>query len=192
MMKIVDAMLVVFVLISAALGGSAFVRSKSRGSESQQPTIARLEARVTGTMLEPLSILSGDSSAPGNVFEPTGAPSLLIVLSSTCVACVRTLPVWRSLIDSLPTEIRTVALSREPQRQLIDWSAVNGLQVDALVGEAPFSVWGIQATPTTMLVNDSGRVLFARVGTFDFRVISKFVEIARNEVPITPLRGRSQ
>jgi hypothetical protein len=96
---------------------------------------------------------------------------------------------WRALLDSLPPGIQTVALSEEPEHQLLEWSAASSLKVQMLVADAPYSTWGVHATPTTLLVNRDGKVVVARVGQLDGKGISVFAEAARKEVHYSP--GRS-
>lgn len=166
MRKVFDGILLMLALAAVALWGGSYLRGRAPPSKRQRPTIDQLEAKVVGTTLLPLSLSTG-SETRSRSFDPAGSPSLLLILSSTCPACIQTAPVWRVLLDSMPPQIRTVALSREPLAVLRDWTSSHRLPVDFTFGDAATSTWGVMATPTTMLVNDRGRVLLAHVGNLD-------------------------
>lgn len=190
--KVFDVILMLMAIVAVALWGSSYLRGRTTSSQSEKPTtIAQLEAKMLGTTLMPLSLQNSTEVEP-HIFIPAGSPTVLIIFSSTCQACINTVPVWRALLDSLPRGIRTVALSHEPLSVLRDWTSSHRLSVDLVVGAAATSEWGVVATPTTMMVNDSGRVLLARVGILDMGVVASFTGTARTQLSHTQQKVRPQ
>lgn len=182
MRKITDAALLALALTAVSLSGWSFLHGRDRSPPRRQPSIALLEAQLLGKTLVPLVATSRQSSHQSRSFDPTGSPSLLLVLSTTCSACARTVPAWRLLLASMPKEFRTVAISREPTALVGDWLSGNNLNVDVVHGDVTPSEWGVQATPTTLLLDGSGRVFLARVGMLEMEVVAGLVGAVRTEV----------
>jgi len=178
MRRLFDGVLFVMAMASIVLWGSSYIHGGSVAGAAQSPTKEQLERVVLGALLPPLQRVS---RAPGEVesFDPAGSLSLLLLVNPTCSACARSVPSWTTLLDSMPTGIRAIALSQGTLADLTAWTATTRLPVETLVADASLAEWGVIGTPMTLLVGDSGRVAMAWAGRFDAGEIPSFVQAAR-------------
>jgi peroxiredoxin len=105
-----------------------------------------------------------------------GAPALserqvLFFFTTTCPFCRSAMPVWRSLARQATanSRARVYGVALDSADTLAAYVANAGLEFPVVRRSDPrfLHVYRSKAVPLTMVVNDSGRVLYARFGVLD-------------------------
>ncbi len=118
-----------------------------------------------------LPLLNGESQA---LAELEGKPVLLAFWATTCTTCVAEMPSLTALYNELSPEgfeLVGVAMAYDPEEQVRTLVAQRGLPYtialdrDGLIAEA-FN--NVRVTPTTVLINPQGEVVWQRIGHLDF------------------------
>ncbi|MBN2416479.1 TlpA family protein disulfide reductase [bacterium] len=123
-----------------------------------------------GMTLTPLMLTDFQDNEFTLTYTQPGKKTLLYFFSLTCPQCMRNIPQWRKLADELKDNpaIEIIGVSkggREPVQQY-----ANGYNLNFTVGvnaDADTTIlkdYGIQYVPTTVLVDDSARVIRSIVG----------------------------
>ncbi|MBN2414277.1 TlpA family protein disulfide reductase [bacterium] len=123
-----------------------------------------------GMTLTPLKLTDFQDTEFTLTYTQPGKKTLLYFFSLTCPQCMRNIPQWRKLADELKDNpaVEVIGVSkggREPVQQY-----ANGYNLNFTVGvnaEADTTIlkdYGIQYVPTTVLVDDSARVIRSTVG----------------------------
>lgn len=90
----------------------------------------------------------------------------LLFLRSDCSFCTESMPFYQKLAGqahSGGTPVRVVAVTPEDVKQFGAYLHASDLAVDSVLS-ARFSQFGVEATPTLVLVDGKGKVLIAKVG----------------------------
>lgn len=169
-MKLLDGVLVVLVLILSVILFSVSRTNKQLRSTPRQAVMARQVAFVPefeATTLEgqPISL---------------GRSSVLLVFNTTCPHCRRSLPAWRILYDSLATELVVVGVSLDNTILTETYVDQHDLRFPVVTMEGPREkyLFGLGPVPQLLVVNDSGRVIYSRVGSVDAHLALDSVLVA--------------
>lgn len=105
-----------------------------------------------------------------------GAPErsvrqVLLFFTTTCSFCRSAIPVWRSLATRVSTiaQARVYGVALDSTDSLAAYVEHAGLEFPIVQPSYPrfLHLYRSKAVPLTMVVNDSGRVLYARFGVLD-------------------------
>lgn len=110
-----------------------------------------------------LDALTGDSIALAD-----GRATLLFVFRSTCPACTEAAPAWTALANGTPWSSFAVGL--EPARPAARYASTALPRVRAVVPPDPADFarrFRIRVVPTTLAIDESGRLLLRRAGPLD-------------------------
>jgi hypothetical protein len=88
--------------------------------------------------------------------------TLVLAISTTCHFCTESAPFFRRLAE-VTKDLKTVAVLPQPVPEAQQYLSKVGVHVDE-VRQVPLSTVGVRATPTVLLVNDSGVVTDVWVG----------------------------
>lgn len=103
-----------------------------------------------------------------------GKPVLLQFWATTCVTCVKEIPQLKALHKALgPSglELIGVAMSYDPPQQVASMAAEKSLPYPIALdrdGSIAKAFGGVRLTPTTVLINAQGKVVWRRLGELDF------------------------
>lgn len=109
--------------------------------------------------------LTGDSIVVG---RPAGSFQLLAVFNTTCGFCEHTLPVWQRL-DSVSRhriDVQMLGWSRHDSARTAKYALSHSLPYPVFAEESPrwANTFRVMAVPATLVLDSSGRILFARSG----------------------------
>ena len=112
---------------------------------------------------------------------PGPRPTLLYFMRTTCAACVKNEPLWKTLADSAEPLTNILALSGEPLEVLLEYRTVGGGPVTAVatLGKSANNDYHMDATPILYLLSEDGRLLASRVGVFDDTTLQVFMDALR-------------
>ncbi|MEX0691124.1 MAG: redoxin family protein [Gemmatimonadales bacterium] len=113
---------------------------------------------------------------------PPGSRQLLLVFNSACPICRETVPAWRRL-DSLVAGVSGLSVlgwSQDPDSLSRAYVAEMGFAFPVVAPDLrwlrPYKVEGV---PATLVVGDSGRVLYARSGALTPAAVDSAVVVAQ-------------
>jgi len=118
-----------------------------------------------------LTMLDGRTASMGS-FE--GKPVLLQFWATTCVTCVKEMPQLKALHRKLAPkglEMVGVAMSYDPPGQVKNMVREKSLPYPIALdndGTVAKAFGGVRLTPTTVLINPQGDVVWRRLGELDF------------------------
>jgi hypothetical protein len=122
------------------------------------------DALKTGDTVEPFTLLGDDARKERLLFSPDGPKTLLLVFSTHCPACERTLPVWNEFLTSSPPQgVRAVGVETDhpgtaPQLGGIVPASL-GFPVFSVEQPPPPVLGKIPYIPATVLLDGHGRVV---------------------------------
>ena len=122
------------------------------------------------TALDGAPVTIGAAAAPG-------ARQVLFILRTTCPYCRATLPVWERIADSLrrvaTPRIELYAISLDPAESTRAYGLANHLTYPLLTFPEPkvVALYRAVATPETVVLDDRGRILYARTGLLDITAV---------------------
>jgi len=109
-----------------------------------------------GTPVTP-AIKTGDLM--GLPAETWSAPrTVVLVLSSTCPACIENLPFYRELAAQATSQLPVVVVSNQPQDEIAGWLARNQVEVKSIHTVTSLPAHGLTLTPMVLIVNAEGVV----------------------------------
>jgi thiol-disulfide isomerase/thioredoxin len=140
----------------------------------------RAVVRVGETVTNPVELhaLGADSS----ITLPLGRPVMLSVYRSTCPACKRAVPGWLELADNLRGRAAVVAVALEDEESGLAYARREMPGADATRPASPSEFvdqFDIQAVPTTLLFDGSGRLVAHRTGPLEPAEIRRLAELVR-------------
>lgn len=157
--KTVAAILAVLLMVTSAM----LVKFRVDNHE------LRMEAASIGVRPPPPTYVPALSLATldGNAIKlASGRRQTFLVFSTTCGFCRETMPVWRTLLKSLPTDGRVVALSLDSENDTRTYLDEEPLPIPIVaLGEKERSLFGLGPVPHMMTVDEQGRIVYARTGS---------------------------
>lgn len=117
-------------------------------------------------------------------FENDGKRQLLLFFSPSCPYCVQQGPIWRDMlnwVDSSRINVVGIVGDKEEKQEVANHAEALGYFKTKIalpvvsVGDETLARYKLTATPTTLLIDGSGRVQHAWVGKWDK---SKSAEVA--------------
>jgi len=137
----------------------------------------------------PVISSAGDSILLGHVGP--GERQLLLFLAKECPFCRATLPAWREIgeyaRDAANGPISVVAIALDSVEQMPAYLAAAGISAPAvaLPGRRARKLFRAGAVPQTVVIGDSGIVLYARTGQIvDAAVRDSVIAALRASAPI--------
>lgn len=130
-------------------------------------SVRRQAGPQIGALVPPTTIygIDGDSILIGKA--RTGGRQVLIAFTTTCSFCIAAVPFWQRLAQeaSAHGHVQVVGLSLDSLEVTRRFAALNRLpfQVGLLGGNWP-ELYRLLAVPTLLVVDDEGRLSYARVG----------------------------
>ena len=150
-------------VVALAVQNRSLKRQLSHGGGTPPPQFA------PGDVVSAFPVVSDTGETRTIVFGEGEAKTLLLVFSSTCPACKETMPVWRQLLASPPTNgVRVVGL----QTDRLDGNPASPAELAAAF---PFPVYGykrpspdplvkVPFIPAAIVIDAKGIVLHAWFG----------------------------
>ena len=125
---------------------------------------------ASGNACDDRQTSDGKSSAGERIVLPEvdwqkNGETVLLALSTTCHFCADSAPFYRRLTEE-KGGVRVVAVTPQTVDVSKKYLDAKGLKVDE-VTQSPLDSIGVEATPTLMLVDDSGVVTHKWVGRLD-------------------------
>ncbi len=123
------------------------------------------------------TLASGEPVSPGH-----GAATLLLVYRSDCPACRRLAPRWRALTADVRPEVRVFAVALEPAEPALAYAR---RELDGALAVRPESrdrflrIAAVEAVPTTLYLDDRGRLRVRRTGELSDHDLSVLLDAAR-------------
>lgn len=102
---------------------------------------------------------------PGVSF-PQPRASLVLALSTSCHFCKESLPFYKDLADQATGRVNVVALLPQSQAEAQSYVQEAGVKATQVVSSSLDSI-GVNATPTVLLLDGTGKVQGAWVGLLD-------------------------
>ncbi len=152
----------VLVGLAAVAVGVAVLSYANRPSQPPLPTGPRI-----GSVLGRISTVSSNGTT--EAVSAAGPTPFTVILgfSPECPYCEANAPRWSELVGRLPNGVHVVAVSDGVRERAQSWLDHHSVKVDRLLipWEArELAQWGIVATPTTIVVDQGSRVVFAHMG----------------------------
>lgn len=128
-----------------------------------------------------VSLATGDTAALASF-----RPALLLYFQSTCPACTRNLPAWRRLLEERPSGVPAVAVGIEPRVTALGYARE---ELPGAVAARPADrsritrLMGVEAVPTTQLVDGSGRMVWSRTGVLTADDVRRLLDRLRRASP---------
>lgn len=110
--------------------------------------------------------LIGKSMQISGVRFPRQQESLLLALSTSCRYCQASTPFYRELSKKVRGKVDLIAITPQTQEQMQLWLASDNVVVDQIVS-ARLDALGIITTPSLLLLDKSGKVTQAWIGSLD-------------------------
>jgi len=175
--KFADAALISLAFIVGSLAIYNFVTSRLGGSRSATEELADIEG-------ETLPAFAVQYVGGGRDSVPAGAsPTVLYFFVTTCAACERNKASWEAVVDSLGGSVHAVAVSPEPLETVSPlYSVPRAFDVGVIAKDDQSRVvqdYRMWATPTTYVLDRSGKLHLSVVGAFDAAAINRIVTTAR-------------
>src|SRR5262249_38493802 len=148
--RIVDGAAVLVFLIAAWNVGRNFMGAKFLSSQTAQPRGIHLKPNT------PVRLTNTDWAA--------NRSTLILVLSTSCHFCRESQDFYRRLVKSIPPgKLHVMAVFSEPT--LISQPYLDKAGLDILdVRQVPLEELGVPATPTIILADQTGRMVYSWVG----------------------------
>jgi peroxiredoxin len=163
--------IVPWVLVAILGAALIFISTRHRKLREEFLEHRRTDDRASIGQFVPAFTSTAVNSAQVSVGEPKGNNrQLLILLTSTCPFCRQTLPTWKAVarrVDSVPSHsIEMIALTTDSARLAANYSATNALPFPLVVfpSRRLMATYHAFRVPQTILVDSSGRVMYARSG----------------------------
>ena len=121
--------------------------------------------RVPGPPRAPTSIVGSTINLPGVRF-PSRQYSLVLGISASCHFCEASLPFYRQLTEQLQGKVNLIAVLPQSQNEADAFIKKAGLSGTRVISENLDSI-GVDATPTLLLIDGSGKVKNSWVGEQD-------------------------
>lgn len=128
-----------------------------------------------------VSLVTGDTAALESF-----RPALLLHFQSTCPACTRNLPAWRRLLEERPSGVPTLAVGLERRLSARDYvrERLNGATAVGPVDMTRTThLLGVEAVPTTQVVDRNGRLLWSRTGVLTDADVDRVLDRIRRVSP---------
>lgn len=95
-----------------------------------------------------------------------GHRQLLFFLTTTCPYCRASIPAWNELAATAPADVTVAAVALDSASLVEAYRRERGLEVPVLVvtDRRLGALYRVNRVPLTMLLDDAGRVLLARIG----------------------------
>lgn len=159
---------VTFVLVSLCLVLSALVLFLAW----QNRRLKTLEATASAAKLPPDALKAGDAADPFGILDESGGEAaiafsdggprtLLLVFSSHCPACEKTLPIWNEILEEGPPgDLRLIGIRTDREAPGAGSLFVPGLRfpVHRVKGSPPPFLSRIPFVPAAVLIDGGGRV----------------------------------
>lgn len=121
----------------------------------------------------------------GDIFRLPGvewsAPrTVILVVSSTCQACIANLPFYRQLAASKIPQVEIVALSQESPAAIGAWFRQTQVNVTTIHTVADATSLGLSLTPTILILDAGGRVTDLMIRKLDESDQARVLERIRN------------
>jgi hypothetical protein len=155
----------------AALAFLLLSYMKSRAAESNPLSADLRAAELMGKPLSEIAIF--DSAKREASFKPAsvGSASVYILFKTTCPACEAVALQWKSMIDSLPKGVRSVAVCTEETSVAREWLERHHISVDTVLRPADrkryVNQWQAKRIPMTIVSDPQGKVVYSSVGALD-------------------------
>jgi peroxiredoxin len=166
-----------WVLTIALVGASALVLILSKRLHDLSAAYRELRQLSTlphaGTVVPTFrtATLAGDSVTVGEMADST-AKQVLFVFNTTCPFCRSIIPIWHEMADSLRRvgrPVQVLAISLDPVDTTRLYVSEHKLRYPVLTfPQAKFErLYRAAAVPQTVVLDWTGTVLYARVGTLE-------------------------
>jgi thiol-disulfide isomerase/thioredoxin len=164
-------------VVIALLGSAALVLILAQQQRALAKAYAQL--RLTSVVVRPGDFVpgfNGRTTAGDSIVVGEGPPSsrqLVFIVSKGCPFCRRTLPSWKLLAATLARDsnpgVQVVAIAIDSTRATAEYLRTSGITVP--VTEFPSHkvrrLFRAVVVPQTLIVDDSGRVLYSRPGVIE-------------------------
>lgn len=160
-----------WVLVATLGAALMFISTKHRKLREEFLEHRRSDDRASVGQFVPAFASPTVNNTLVSIGDPKGNDrQLLIFLTSACPYCRQTLPIWKAVahrVDSLSLRsVEMIGLTTDSVRLATNYSATNTLPFPLVVFPSPRLVATYHAfrVPQTIVVDSSGRVLYARSG----------------------------
>jgi hypothetical protein len=110
--------------------------------------------------------LSGDSVLLGE--GPEGTRQVLFVFNTTCAICLATLPAWKRVQDKLASVpgVSLVGWSQDAESLTREYLSEHGVTFPTVVGVGHkyLTLYRVRGVPSTLVIDETGNVLYGRAG----------------------------
>ena len=183
---------VILAFLGLLAGGGAYLVRKNLQLEERNEDLTRLAFGPRAGLFVaevPAPSLAGESVVLGEM----GKPQLLFFFNTTCLHCRASLPNWNRVAAALESE-STVAVYGVAFDELEAAQAyVNqqGIRFPVVAKPDPrlAGLYRIHGVPAIILINDRGRMAYARVGPLDTPLATDSVLAAARTKAIIPAGG---
>lgn len=140
--------------------------------ESESPTLLNYQA--------PYFELSDLDGQVVRLSDYEGQPLFLNFWQTTCPPCVRELPAFADFVTDHEDEIALLAVNfdetSDQVRTFLDENALDGLPVALDPDSSARRSFGVQAIPTTFVIDAEGVVRFMKLGEMTAEEMNEYVE----------------
>ena len=100
-------------------------------------------------------------------------PSLVVFWATSCVGCVKKIPDMIALQNDMGEDINIIAIAMQddPVEHIIKMRASKNINYPIVLdttGNYAQQFGEVRLTPTTLLINSDGRIIFQRIGNINF------------------------
>jgi thiol-disulfide isomerase/thioredoxin len=164
----VDLVLVVCCVTAVGVAGLSYVRLGRLSVPAVAPAPPPTLAGIVGHPLRALHELLPSGEIGSVSSETLNRPTVLLFFKSTCLACEANARNWAKLAAEPGRRFDVIAVSSEGGTVATEWFDRHHIPHDRVLlpqsNEELNSQWGIQAVPTTVVVDQNGIVSFGHVG----------------------------
>ncbi|MEO7030613.1 MAG: hypothetical protein ABI147_14555 [Acidobacteriaceae bacterium] len=108
-------------------------------------------------------------------FPEQNQPALLFVLAPKCTFCNRMLPVWKHLAEAIsPDNVIYADVSETIDEAYLDSAGIVAAKNVIMLDQTEQMTHGFRGTPTTLVVDRSGKILRSWAGIMDEKQVEDF------------------
>ncbi len=162
-----DALLSVVAAAALVLTvGSWWAQKVARDERSASVAVA--ERRMADSRVDVVRVVDSVGLSH-ELIVADGLPKVLVLLSTTCEACKRSIAEWQQLARELPIGFGVLAVGTESTDRITRFVDAPGIRPIRMAGDEMGRSFPSGYLPTTMIIGGDGRIAQVRIGTFEAR-----------------------
>lgn len=136
--------------------------------DERSASVAVAERRMADARVDVIRVVDSDGLSHELIIAD-GVPKAVVLLSTTCEACRRSIAEWQQLLLELPVGFGILAVGTESTDRITRFVDAPGIRAIRMAGDEMGRSFPSGYLPTTMIIGGDGRMAQVRIGTFEAR-----------------------